>query len=146
MGDTHLDNPPKCYQSRRITLSACHRLHSQYLSDEENAKIYGKCNHVNGHGHNYVVKVTLYGEIDKKTGMLMNLTDLKKCMEEAIMVPMDHKNLDKDIDFFKICPSTTENVAIFIWKQMQQIMDRPKLLYEVEIHETENNIVRYRGE
>lgn len=76
----------------------------------------------------------------------MNLTDLKAYMDKAIMEPMDHKNIDKDIEYFKDKPSTTENVAIYCWKRMKEIMDHPEWLYEVEIYETENNIVRYRGD
>ncbi|EFA05403.1 6-pyruvoyl tetrahydrobiopterin synthase [Tribolium castaneum] len=143
MGDS---KAPKAYQTRRITFSACHRLHSPHLSDAENAQIYGKCNHINGHGHNYIVKVTLFGAIDPKTGMILNMTELKKYMEEAIMQPMDHKNLDKDVDFFKTRPSTTENLTVFIWERMKKVMERPDLLYEVLVYETENNIVKYRGE
>lgn len=90
--------------------------------------------------------MTLFGEIDAKTGMLMNLTDLKKYMEEAIMQPMDHKNIDKDIDYFNDKPSTTENVAVYCWARMKDVMAHPEHLYEVEIYETENNIVRYRGD
>ena len=56
----------------------------------------------------------------------MNLTDLKEYMELAIMKPMDHKNLDKDIEFFKTSPSTTENVAIYIWQRMKEVMDHPE--------------------
>nr|CAH7728076.1 unnamed protein product [Callosobruchus chinensis] len=137
---------PKAYMKRRATFSACHRLHSPYLNDAENEKVYGKCNHIHGHGHNYVVFVTLFGEIDPKTGMVMNMTDLKMYMDEAIMKPMDHKNLDKDVQFFKENPSTTENVAFFIWNSIKKVMDKPEMLFEVEIYETENNIVRYRGE
>lgn len=94
----------------------------------------------------FAVYVTLFGEIDPRTGMIMNMTTLKTLMEEAIMKPMDHKNLDKDVDFFVSTPSTTENVALFIWQSMKGIMKNPDLLFEVEIHETENNIVRYRGD
>ncbi|CAH2326259.1 6-pyruvoyl tetrahydrobiopterin synthase [Pelobates cultripes] len=67
--------------SRSMTFSACHRLHSNSLSDEENKRIFGKCNNPNGHGHNYKVIVTVRGKIDPVTGMVMNLTDLKKYME-----------------------------------------------------------------
>lgn len=144
MGDQRRN--PRAYQTRRMTFSACHRLHSPHLSDEENKNVFGKCNHINGHGHNYMVKVTLFGEIDPKTGMIMNMTDLKKNMAEAIMKPMDHKNLDIDVQYFKTRPSTTENLTVFIWKQMQTVMEKPDLLYEVEVYETENNIVSYRGE
>ncbi|CAH2326258.1 6-pyruvoyl tetrahydrobiopterin synthase [Pelobates cultripes] len=87
--------------SRSMTFSACHRLHSNSLSDEENKRIFGKCNNPNGHGHNYKVIVTVRGKIDPVTGMVMNLTDLKKYMEEAIAIPMDHKNLDQDVPYFK---------------------------------------------
>lgn len=114
------------------------------LSDESNKLVYGKCNNVNGHGHNYtgeycvannkwlfllctsntwtsatalplivvlvfcanihvyLVEVTIRGTVDKKTGMVMNITELKEHMDHAIMIPLDHKNLDKDVDFFKL--------------------------------------------
>ncbi|XP_039206476.1 6-pyruvoyl tetrahydrobiopterin synthase isoform X3 [Crotalus tigris] len=70
------------------------------LSDEENRKLFGKCNNPNGHGHNYKVEVTVQGEINPLTGMVINLTDLNAYMEEAIMEPLDHKNLDKDVPYF----------------------------------------------
>ncbi|KAI1230724.1 6-pyruvoyl tetrahydrobiopterin synthase, partial [Lamprotornis superbus] len=80
----------------------CHAClsHSKSLSDEENLKLFGKCNNPNGHGHNYKVVVTVRGEIDPVSGMVMNLTDLKEYMQEAIMEPLDHKNLDKDVPYF----------------------------------------------
>uniref|UniRef100_A0A8I3MYK2 6-pyruvoyl tetrahydrobiopterin synthase n=2 Tax=Canis lupus familiaris TaxID=9615 RepID=A0A8I3MYK2_CANLF len=86
--------------SRLVSFSATHRLHSKSLSNEENLKLFGKCNNPNGHGHNYKVVVTVHGEIDPVTGMVMNLTDLKEYMEEAIMKPLDHKNLDLDVPYF----------------------------------------------
>ncbi|KAG9475683.1 hypothetical protein GDO78_003864 [Eleutherodactylus coqui] len=87
--------------ARTASFSACHRLHCNSLTEEENKRIFGKCNNPNGHGHNYRVIVTVRGEINPVTGMVMNLTDLKKHMEEAIMIPLDHKNLDRDVPFFK---------------------------------------------
>eukprot|EP00076_Gallus_gallus_P011339 XP_004948195.1 6-pyruvoyl tetrahydrobiopterin synthase isoform X4 [Gallus gallus] len=110
--------------SRTASFSACHRLHSKSLSDEENLKLFGKCNNPNGHGHNYKVIVTVRGEIDPVSGMVINLTDLKEYMQgrlyisvqtaawcmllepghfslqQAIMEPLDHKNLDKDVPYF----------------------------------------------
>ncbi|XP_045872283.1 6-pyruvoyl tetrahydrobiopterin synthase isoform X1 [Meles meles] len=91
---------PRARVSRLVTFSATHRLHSKSLSNEENLKLFGKCNNPNGHGHNYKVVVTVHGEIDPVTGMVMNLTDLKEYMEEAIMKPLDHKNLDLDVPYF----------------------------------------------
>uniref|UniRef100_A0A8C4N659 6-pyruvoyl tetrahydrobiopterin synthase n=1 Tax=Eptatretus burgeri TaxID=7764 RepID=A0A8C4N659_EPTBU len=114
------------------------------LSDEENLQLYGKCNNPNGHGHNYTVEISAYGKIHPVTGMVVNLTDLKKYIEEAIMQPLDHKNIDKDVPFFKETVSTMENMALFIWKGLEQLL--PGILYEVKVHETENNVVVYRGE
>lgn len=131
--------------TRVQSFSACHRLHSKSLSDEENRKIFGKCDNPNGHGHNYKVEVTIRGKIDPITGMVMNLTDLKKYMEEAIMTPLDHKNLDKDVPYFADVVSTTENLAVYIWDSMEKLLPA-SLLYEIKIHETDNNIIVYRGE
>ncbi|XP_072229819.1 6-pyruvoyl tetrahydrobiopterin synthase [Leuresthes tenuis] len=133
------------YITRVQSFSACHRLHSIHLSDEENKKVFGKCNNPNGHGHNYKVEVTVRGKIDRLTGMVMNLTDLKKYIEKVIMAPLDHKNLDKDVPYFASIASTTENVAVYIWDNMVKILP-PDLLYEIKIYETDNNIVVYRGE
>ncbi|XP_031735745.1 6-pyruvoyl tetrahydrobiopterin synthase-like isoform X2 [Anarrhichthys ocellatus] len=88
------------YITRVQSFSACHRLHSVHLSDEENKRVYGKCDNPNGHGHNYKVEVTVRGKIDRLTGMVMNLTDLKRCIEDVIMTPLDHKNLDQDVPYF----------------------------------------------
>eukprot|EP00066_Takifugu_rubripes_P000736 XP_003961424.1 PREDICTED: 6-pyruvoyl tetrahydrobiopterin synthase [Takifugu rubripes] len=133
------------YITRVQSFSACHRLHSIHLSDEENKKVYGKCNNPNGHGHNYKAEITVRGKIDHVTGMVMNLTDLKRCIEEVIMDPLDHKNLDKDVPYFASVVSTTENLAVYIWDNMVKVLP-PNLLDEVKIHETDKNIVVYRGE
>ncbi|XP_052468239.1 6-pyruvoyl tetrahydrobiopterin synthase [Carassius gibelio] len=131
--------------TRLQSFSACHRLHSKSLSDEENKRIFGKCNNPNGHGHNYTVEVTVRGKIDKKTGMVMNLTDLKEFIEEAIMKPLDHKNLDLDVPYFADVVSTTENLSVFIWDSLEKLLP-PDSLHEIKIYETDKNIVVYRGD
>ncbi|KAK2099473.1 hypothetical protein P7K49_020821 [Saguinus oedipus] len=83
--------------------------------------------------------------IDPATGMVMNLTDLKKHMEEAIMQPLDHKNLDMDVPYFADVVSTTENVAVYIWDNLQKVLPEG-VLYKVKVYETDNNIVVYKGE
>nr|XP_057917254.1 6-pyruvoyl tetrahydrobiopterin synthase [Doryrhamphus excisus] len=133
------------YITRVQSFSACHRLHSVHLSEEENKEVYGKCNNPNGHGHNYKVEITVRGKIDSITGMVMNLTDLKRSIEEVIMNPLDHKNLDKDVPYFANVASTTENLAVYIWDNMAKAI-APSKLYEIKIHETDKNIVIYRGE
>lgn len=137
--------PPIAYLSRKESFSAAHRLHNPLLSDEENKLIYGKCNNPNGHGHNYEVEVIVRGEIDEKTGMVINLTELKEIMHKHIIEPLDHKHLDKDLKYFETHPSTTENIAVYIWNQIVPFL-RNGLLYEVKINETNRNAIIYRGE
>ncbi|KAJ1336954.1 hypothetical protein BSLG_006714 [Batrachochytrium salamandrivorans] len=93
-------------------------MHSNKLSAEENALLYGKCNHINGHGHNYRVEVTIKGKIDPITGMVLNLTDLKDCMTRGIMDTLDHRNVDLDVPYFRDRVSTAEMIAVYIWEQM----------------------------
>nr|CAG4645919.1 EOG090X0HIM [Lynceus sp. MCZ IZ 141354] len=131
---------------RREVFSASHRLHSPHLSDEENKEIFGKCNNPNGHGHNYVAEIAVKGPVDPRTGMVMNLTDLKKAIHHTVMETMDHKNLDRDVAYFTKVASTTENVAIFIWDSLMAVLPKHVQLFEVKIYETENNVVIYRGE
>ncbi|XP_045186710.2 6-pyruvoyl tetrahydrobiopterin synthase-like [Mercenaria mercenaria] len=136
---------PIVYISRTDSFSACHRLHSNALTEEENRRVFGKCNNPNGHGHNYKVEVTVRGPVDPSTGMVMNISDLKTCMEKAFMSTLDHKNLDMDLDYFKDKVSTAENIAVYIWERMtEQLL--PGLLYEVKVHETEKNVSIYRGD
>merc|ERR1711876_28643 len=135
------------FVTRRETLSAAHRLHCVHLSDEENRELYGPCNNIHGHGHNYVIEVTVVGEPDAGTGMVMNISDLKRIMKTQIMDALDHKNIDKQVDYFSKSGlvSTTENVAIFCWESIQASIPSPATLYSVKIWETDKNIVTYYG-
>jgi 6-pyruvoyltetrahydropterin/6-carboxytetrahydropterin synthase len=136
---------PVAYLTRTVKICASHRLHDKNLSDEENREIYGKCNNPNGHGHNYTFEVTVRGHIDRKTGFVMNICTLKEYLKEAIVEPLDHKCIDKDVAYFDNVVSTTENVAVFVWEKLSKLLPHG-LLYEVKIHETDNNTVFYRGE
>lgn len=130
--------------SKKITFSAAHRLYSTQLSDEENLKLFGKC--TRRHGHNYTVKVMLRGSIDPKLGYFINATTLKKLMLETIDKVLDHRSIDDDIPYFKERVSTMENLAVFIWESMKSAMEKPELLNEVKIKETDTSAVTYRGE
>lgn len=92
------------------------------------------------------MEVTVCGPVDPVTGMVMNISDLKLFMKKVLMDQLDHKNLDKDVPYFKNTVSTTENVAIYIFNELKRIMPNSDLLYEVKIYETDKNIVIYRGE
>ncbi|CAF1176038.1 unnamed protein product [Adineta ricciae] len=146
-----MSSKSKIYLIRRESFSSAHRLHSNHISDEENLRIYSKCNNLNGHGHNYVLEVTIVGNIDGKTGMVMNISDLKYILVEYVLNILDHKNIDLDVEYFRRnhVISTTENVAIFIWNQINDVINQQYKnvrLYEIKLYETDKNIVVYRGE
>ncbi|GJJ79021.1 6-pyruvoyltetrahydropterin/6-carboxytetrahydropterin synthase [Entomortierella parvispora] len=136
------------YVTRIEHFSAAHRLNSVHLSAAENIALFGKCNHTSGHGHNYKVEVTIKGQINPQSGMVINITDLKKTLHAAVMDPCDHRNLDIDVPYFKSTPSTTENLAVFLWENINLHLPPSDTyeLYEVKIHETDKNVVVYRGE
>lgn len=140
-----MSKTPLAVFSRRVRFSASHRLHSPALSDTENQRIFGKCNHPNGHGHNYVAEIRLRGPIDPKTGMVFNLTDLKALIDDTVMDKMDHKYLNLDVAEFRQINPTAENIALVIWGWLEPKLPKG-LLHEVVLHETENNIAIYRGE
>ncbi len=132
------------YLTRREVFSASHRLYNEKYSDEENLKIFGKCSNPNGHGHNYVLEVIVRGEINKSTGYVIDLKNLKEIIRENIIRKVDHKNLNMDVDFMAGIIPTAENIAIGIWNQLKEKIPSGEL-YSVKIYETENNYVEYRG-
>ncbi|KAJ1954198.1 hypothetical protein EC988_002561 [Linderina pennispora] len=134
------------YVSRTEHFSAAHRLNSPSMSAAENQQTFGKCNHANGHGHNYVVETVLRGPIDPTTGMIVNITDLKQWLKTAVLDHVDHKNLDMDVKFFKTRPSTTENLAVFIWMRLAMAMPDRSLLHKVVVAETPKNKSEFCGE
>jgi 6-pyruvoyltetrahydropterin/6-carboxytetrahydropterin synthase len=135
---------PKLYVTKRIEFNAAHRLHSEKLSDVENKTIYGKCNNKNGHGHNYVLEITLCGEPDPITGMVMNFRELKRIVEEKIIDRFDHKHLDVDCPEFANVVSTAENIIIVFWDILQPALE-PVELYKLTLFETKDNKVEYFG-
>lgn len=132
------------YLTRRTTFSAAHRLWSNQLSEEENYALYEKCANPNGHGHNYVLEVTVRGEPDARTGMVMNLTTMKKITNECVIDWVDHKHLNYDVPWLEGIIPTAEMLAIKFWERLA--LSFRGLLYEVKLHETENNMASYRGE
>jgi len=132
------------YVTRREVFSSSHRLHNSNLSEEENQKIFGKCNSPNGHGHNYILEVVVAGDIDPKTGYVIDLKQLKTIIIEKIIKKVDHKHLNYDVDFLEGINPTTENVVIGIWNQLVDNIPTGKL-YSIKLHETENNYIEYKG-
>ena len=133
------------YLTRRMTFSAAHRLWSHYFSEEENYEIYDKCANPHGHGHNYILEVTVHGAPDEHTGMVMNLTEMKKIINEQVIDWVDHKHLNHDVPWLEGVIPTAEMLAIKFWERLERSLPAG-MLYEVRLHETENNLATYRGE
>jgi len=129
---------------RRYHFAASHRLHSPALSEEENCRIYGKCNNPFGHGHNYVVEVLVSGEIDPATGMIANLADLDAFVEREVLDPFDHKSLNEDVAAFNAAVPTTENLCIEIFRRLKTFPNAK--LERVRVQETSNNSFEYAGD
>lgn len=121
-----------------MTFCAGHRLYNPNFSDEKNLQIFGACSNPNGHGHNYVLEVTVTGSINPETGMIINLKEMKNIIETKIISRVDHKNLNLDVDFMSGIIPTTENFAQKIWEILDKAFGN-NLLDKIVIWESENN-------
>jgi 6-pyruvoyltetrahydropterin/6-carboxytetrahydropterin synthase len=128
-----------------VTFNAAHRLHNPARSDEWNRETYGKCNSPNGHGHNYVLEVTVEGSPDPDTGYVIDLGILKNIINERVIEVVDHANLNLDVEFMAGVLPSTENFAVAIWNQIEPHVEGGRLL-SVRLRETENNSVEYFGD
>jgi len=133
------------YVTRRETFSASHRLYNPAFSDAKNAELFDKCSNPNGHGHNYVLEVTVAGELNKDSGYVVDLKDLKQIIRKEVIEKVDHKHLNHDVDFLKGVIPTAENIARAFWSILQNKIHGGKL-HSIRVRETENNSVEYRGE
>ncbi|GAC1430334.1 MAG: 6-carboxytetrahydropterin synthase [Terriglobales bacterium] len=134
----------KAYLTRRYMFSASHRLHSDSMSAQENQAIYGKCNNPHGHGHNYVLEVTVSGQVDQNTGMICNLVDLDGFVHGEITERFDLQNLNTLPEFESAVPST-ENLCMVIEDILRRRFKHAHL-DKVRIEETMMNSFEYAGE
>jgi 6-pyruvoyltetrahydropterin/6-carboxytetrahydropterin synthase len=130
--------------TRRYALAASHRLHSPHLDDAENERIYGKCNNPYGHGHNYVVEVTVAGKVDPATGMIAHLGELDDYVAREIIEPFDHVYLNKDVEAFREQVPTTENFCIEIFERLKHFPGAR--LVRIRLEETGRNSFEYAGQ
>jgi len=134
------------YITRRESFNAAHRLFREDLSDEKNFEIFGKCSNPNWHGHNYTLFVTVKGNIDPQTGLLINLKELSAIINKEIINKIDHKNINVEVEFMKNVMASTENIAIKIWEQLEEpVKSIGAELHCIKLIETENNFVEYFG-
>jgi len=123
--------------TRRYRFAASHRLHSVQLSEAENQRVYGKCANPYGHGHNYVVELTLAGPVDPQTGMVANVAQLDEFVAREVIEPFDHKYLNEEVAEFQRAVPTTENVCREIFRRAVRFSEAR--LERVRVEETGSN-------
>jgi 6-pyruvoyltetrahydropterin/6-carboxytetrahydropterin synthase len=133
------------YLTRKAEFSASHFYHNPELSAEENRRIFGKCNNANGHGHNYTLEVTVKGQVDARSGFVVDLKRLKEIMLREVIDVLDHRFLNKEIPEFQDLIPTTENLAISIWNRLHSKLNVARL-HRVRVYETPDLFVDYYGE
>jgi len=133
------------YLTRRAEFSASHYYHNPEMTPEENRSIFGKSNNPHGHGHNYTLDVTVVGDVDPRTGMILDLKDLKKLLEAEVLRLMDHRFLNKEVPVFAHKIPTTENIAIEIWNLLASKLQVAKL-HRIRLYESPDLYVDYYGE
>jgi 6-pyruvoyltetrahydropterin/6-carboxytetrahydropterin synthase len=134
----------KVHLTKRYGFSAAHRLHNPALTAEENQRLYGKCNNVYGHGHNYALEVTVGGEIDPRTGMVCDLAELDAAVEREVIGPMDHEHLNELTAFAGVVPST-ELLAKHIFQRLSGALPAARV-EKVRLEETAHNAAEYGGD
>ena len=133
------------YLTRKAEFSASHYYHNPDFTPEENRRIFGKCNNPNGHGHNYTLEVTVKGDVDGRTGFVVDLKELKDVMNREVIDALDHRFLNKEVAEFRDAIPTTENLAIAIWRRLESKL-RVARLHRVRVYETVDLFVDFYGE
>lgn len=124
--------------TRRYRFAASHRLHTRALSEEENRKLYGKCNNPHGHGHDYLLDVTVDGPIDND-GQLVNRAALDCLVQDRVLSRVDHRNLNEDLPELAESVPTTENLASAIYRMLSENWNLTPRLAHLRISETDRN-------
>ena len=134
----------KTLLTKRVDFAASHRYWNQEWSEAENKAVFGKCTSPYGHGHNYILEVTLEGEVDPDTGMIINLYDLKPILSDVLQ-DFDHKYLNEDNPDFKDLIPTTENIARVLWDSLEKKLEEDTncSLCRIRLYETTDLYVDY---
>ena len=133
------------YLTRKAEFSAAHYYHNPEFTAEENRRVFGKCNNPHGHGHNYTLEITVKGEIDRRSGFVVDLRQLKELMNREVIDVLDHRFLNQEVAEFKTLIPTTENLAISIWRRLESKLTVARL-HRVRVYETSDLFVDYYGE
>jgi 6-pyruvoyltetrahydropterin/6-carboxytetrahydropterin synthase len=135
---------PEVTVTRRMHFNAAHRVHNPALSDEENQRLFCRCNNPNWHGHNYILDVSVAGPIEARTGYVMDLAALKRVVQEGVIDKVDHRNFNLEVDFMRGVIPTAENIVVGCWRVLEQRV-APARLVRLVLWETPNNYVEYEG-
>lgn len=131
--------------TRKAEFSSSHYYWNPAWTDEENRRVFGKCANLNGHGHNYTLEVTVAGEIDAKTGFVVDLKELKDVMDREVVSVYDHRHLNLEAPEFATAQPTTENIAIAVWKRLDGKIKGARL-HRVRVYELPDLFADYYGE
>ena len=127
----------------RARFSAAHRLLNPAWDDARNVAVFGSCYNLHGHGHDYTLEVTVAGDVDPGTGMILNVKELKRVVDEKVIARVDHKNLNFDVPFLEGQNPTAETLALAFWKILEPEIPAGRL-HEIRVLETENNVATVR--
>lgn len=133
------------FLTRKAEFSASHYYHNPEFTQQENQRIFGKCNNPHGHGHNYMLEVTVKGQVDPRSGFVVDLKELKDIMNREVIDALDHRFLNKEVPEFAQAIPTTENLAISIWDRLKAKL-RVAELHRIRVYETPDLFVDYYGE
>jgi 6-pyruvoyltetrahydropterin/6-carboxytetrahydropterin synthase len=123
----------------KVFFEAAHRLHNPAQSDEWNRRVFGKCNNPHGHGHNYVIEAAVTGEVDRETGYLIDMKDLKAVLNRAVVADVDHRHLNIEVDWLSDIIPTAENLARKFFERVAPELPEGVELVSITIHETDRN-------
>jgi 6-pyruvoyltetrahydropterin/6-carboxytetrahydropterin synthase len=133
------------YLTRKAEFSSAHFYWIDSWSPEENERQFGKCANRNGHGHNYTLEVTVAGDVDPTSGFVVDLKELKEILEREVVSVYDHRHLNHEVPEFKTAVPTTENIAVAIWRRLEDKIPQAKL-HRVRVYEMPDLFVDYYGE
>ena len=136
---------PSVLITRILRFNAAHRVHNPALSESENARLFGKCNNPNWHGHNYTLEVSVKGAVDPRTGYVVDLGELRDVVEREVIDKTDHRNFNIDVPYMQGIIPTTENIVVAMWNIIAPAV-LPATLVRLRLWETENNYAEYEGE
>ena len=138
-------DPQMICMTQQFEFSASHRLHCAQMSADDNRKLFGKCNNPNGHGHNYVVEVTVARQVDNESAQVIGLDEFETKVKRLVVDRLDHQHLNEDVEYFRNVIPSVENIAIAIWKWLDGQLGATRLA-GVRVYETPKTWAEYRGE